>query len=289
MLKKLDLFSRYMLDNVNIKKIEDFVYAKPRSIQEIASFLGKSWRTADRYVDGIIKEFGTISTRTFRGGTRGALKIVYWSSVEKASHSIFQERLEQSIMLARRKEDFSAFDIFQHIPEKDKKANIEYSIDEDSTDLSELVRFIEKTQKQLLVFSGNLSFINLKNKNIDMFNVLEGLVKRGVAIKVLCRVDIAGKENIENMLSLNFKHGKELIEIRHKEHPIRAVIVDNKMFRIKEIKEPTGKKHELNKKAFIFYNIKDKEWTEWLSRIFWKMFSASVNAEKRLEEMKRLY
>ena len=81
---------------------------------------------------------------------------------------------------------------------------------------------------------------------------------------------------------------KELIEIKHREHPIRASIIDNKVFRIKEIKEPTGKLNELNKKVFIFYTIRDKSWTEWLSRIFWKLFSQSVDSNTRLNELKKL-
>jgi len=94
-----------VLNSQTIQKLEDFVYAKPRSVQEIAEHLGKNWRTADRYVDEIEKDFGTVSTRVFRGGTRGALKIVYWSSTEKASHSIFQEKLEKELYAAKKKED----------------------------------------------------------------------------------------------------------------------------------------------------------------------------------------
>ena len=277
-----------MLDSNTIKKIEDFVYSKPRSIQEIAEHTGKNWRTADRYIREIEKEFGTLSTRTFREGTRGALKIVYWASVEKASNSVFQEKLEQEIMLARKKEDFSAFDIFQHVSNKNKKASVEQAKDEEQTDLKQLAEFLQNTQKQLLIFSGNLSFINLKDKGNDIFRILEQLVKKGVSIKAICRIDLAGKENVEKLLSLNFKHGKEFVEIRHREQPLRAMISDGKTFRIKEIKEPTGRLNELNKKIFIFYAMKDKEWGEWLSRIFWKMFSSSIGSSKRIDEMKRL-
>ena len=277
-----------MLDSKTIKKIENFVYSKPRSIQEIAQLLNKSWRTASRYIEEIEKEFGTIATRTFREGTRGALKIVYWASVEKVSSSVFQQRLEQEIERARKKEDFSAFDIFQYVPDNKKKAIVEKTITENSTNLKELAELLKKTKKQLLVFSGNLSFINLKNKTIDMFKIFDELVRKGVSIKIICRVDIAGKENIEKVLSLNFKYGKELIEIRHKEHPVRAFIIDKKVFRIKEIKEPTGKLHELDKRLFIFYTIKDKNWVEWLSRVFWKLFSSSIDARKRIEELKKL-
>lgn len=274
-----------MLDTKIVKKIEDFVYAKPRNIQEIAQHIKKSWRTADRYIQEIVKEYGTLSTRTFREGTRGALKIVYWASIEKISCSVFQEQLEESIMRAKKKEDFSTFDIFQHVPDKNKKAIVEKAIDDDTTNLRELAQLLSRTKKQLLILSGNLSFINLKKINI--LKILDNLVKKNISIKIICRVDIAGLKNIEKVLSLNFKHGKECVEIRHKEHPIRAFIIDNKIFRIKEIKEPTGKIGELDKKIFIFYTIKDKDWTEWLSRIFWKMFSSSIGSKKRIEQLKK--
>ncbi len=277
-----------MLDNEIIKKIETFVYTQPRSVQEIAGILKKSWRTADRYIDKISRDFGTLATKTFRQGTRGALKVVYWASVEKVSSSVFQEKLETEIMAARKKQDFCAFDIFQHVQTKNKKAVMERAGKEELTNLGNFSDFLKNTKKQLLIFSGNLSFINFKNKKYDIFKIVEGLVKKNMSIKVVCRVDLAGKENIEKLLSLNFKHNKELIEIRHREHPLRAFISDNRIFRIKEIKEPTGRVHELNKKIFIYYTIKDKNWVEWLSKIFWKFFSGSVDSRKRMEEMKKL-
>ena len=45
---------------------------------------------------------------------------------------------------------------------------------------------------------------------------------------------------------------------------------------------------ELNKKVFLFYTIKDKEWVEWFSRVFWKMFQSSISAERRLEEIEKI-
>ena len=277
-----------MLDSNITKKIEEFVYSKPRSIQEIASHIGKNWRTIDRYVNEIKENFGTLDTRTFREGTRGALKIVFWASVEKISNSIFQEILEKEIIHARKKEDFSPFDIFQHIPDKNKKALVEQSKTEHQTDLKEYASFLEQTKKQLIIFSGNLSFINLKTPDVDIFKTFESLVKKRINIKVLTRIDLAGKENAEKLLSLNHKHGKEQIEVRHREQPLRAFISDRRVLRIKEVKEPTGKAHELSKNTFIFYTIRDKDWIDWTSKIFWKMFSSSINANKRLEELNKL-
>jgi len=274
-----------MLNTQTINKIEEFVYAKPRSIQEIAACIGKNWRTADRYVEEIEKNYGTISTRVFRGGTRGALKIAYWASVEKVSPSIFQERLEQEIFSCKKKEDFSAFDIFQHVPEQNRKILI-YEKEEDN--LEEFRKLLLSAQKQILFFSGNLSFINLKEKKKDLSDIFEKLADKKVMMKILCRVDLAGKENIERVLSINSKHGKSLIEIRHDAHPLRGVVIDGKFVRLKEVKEPTGKINELNKRVFIFYNISDKPWAEWLSRIFWKKFSNSMDANKRLEHLKQI-
>ncbi|MBI2507565.1 hypothetical protein HYV89_01295 [Candidatus Woesearchaeota archaeon] len=277
-----------MLDLKIVKQIEDFVSKKPRSMQDIAFMLKKNWRTADRYIDYIKNNFGTISTETFREGTRGALKIAYWASISDRKYSVFQENLREQIELFKNKEDFSAFDIYQHIPDANKKANIEIVKDEKSTNIEELFDLILTAKKQLLIFSGNLSFINFENEKMSVLKILDDLIKKNVSIKILCRVDIAGMENIENILSLNFKYGKESVEIRHIEQPLRAIIIDDKLFRMKEIKEPTGKKYELGKKTFIFYTVKDKEWVEWLSRIFWNLFSKSMDSKKRMEQIRKI-
>jgi len=145
-----------MLNTEVIKKIESFVYQKPRSIQEVAQYIGKNWRTANRYIEEIEKNFGTISTKVFREGTRGALKIVYWSSVDKASHSVFQERLEKQILTARAKEEFSPFDIYQYIPENKKKV---FTDDNEEDTLPEFRSFLLGAQKQILLFSGNLQLL----------------------------------------------------------------------------------------------------------------------------------
>lgn len=274
-----------MLDNATVKKIEDFVYSKPRSVQEIALHLARNWRTADRYVDEIEKQFGTITTRVFRGGTRGALKIVYWSSVDKVSHSIFQEKLEKEILNAKGKDDFSAFDIFQYVNPAHKEVEVRKSEEENIAEFKELLL---KAKKQVLFFSGNLSFINIHNKKMCLFDFLDELIKKGVSIKVLTRVDIGGIENVEKLLSLNFKYGKEVVSIKHAEHPLRAVVIDNTLLRMKEVREPTGKMHELNKKLFIYYTIRDKEWCDWITKIFWKISSYSIDAGKRLEEIRRI-
>ncbi|MGV8151133.1 MAG: hypothetical protein ACP5NV_05375 [Candidatus Woesearchaeota archaeon] len=277
-----------MLNNDVIKKIESFVHSKPRSVDEVAKHVGKNWRTADRYISEIEKEYSTISTRVFREGSRGALKIVFWSSMEKASSTVFQEMLEEELMHNKNKEDFSAFDIFQYVSDKNKTARIETAKQESYTQLKEFADILSSTKKELIIFSGNLSFINLRHKNVDLYSVMDNLVKRGVRIRIICRTDFSGAENIERMLALNFKYGKDAIEIRHREQPLRANIIDGKLIRIKEIRKSTGKIRELNTQIFIFYTIRDSEWASWLSRVFWKMFSSSIDARKRLDELKKI-
>lgn len=277
-----------MIDNEIIRKIEDFVYVKPRSIQEISEHLKKNWRTVDRYVEEIIREYGTLDKRIFREGTRGALKIVYWASVEKVSHSVFQEEIEKRIYDGKTKFDFFPFDIFQHVSDKNKEVWMKEA--ENEIALGRLEGFadlLRSAKKQILFFSGNLSFINFNDGKTNVFDVIDELVSKGISIKVICRIDFVGRENIEKLLSLNFKHGKELIEIRHRQQPLRATLIDGKVINMKEVRIPDDRK-EIKKKTFIIYTLKDKEWGGWLSKIFWKMFSLSIGSKKRLDELRKI-
>ena len=81
-------------------QINNFVAQKPRTIQDIAQLISKNWRTAESYVNQIAQEQGTIATTTFRAGTKGGLKIVYWNLISK-NQSTFQEVLFQRIIHAR--------------------------------------------------------------------------------------------------------------------------------------------------------------------------------------------
>ena len=107
-----------MLKKETIQKINELVHAKPRSISEVAKHIDVNWRTASRYVEKISKEEGTISVRVFRGGTPGALKIVFWNTMEQVNASEIQDRLFKQIESGRRKEEFSASEIFQFVDEK---------------------------------------------------------------------------------------------------------------------------------------------------------------------------
>ena len=72
-----------MLTPDAIKAVNEFVYKQPRAVKEISELLKVSWVTADKYLNYMIEKYGTIKIKTFRGGTRGALKIVYWANWEE--------------------------------------------------------------------------------------------------------------------------------------------------------------------------------------------------------------
>jgi len=264
-------------------KILEFVSLKPRSIDEIAKYIGKNWRTANAYIERIAKETGLIATRVFREGTRGALKIVYFN-VHYEYGSAYQKELLEKIKLGKKKDDFSAFDIYQFVPEKNKSAFMEEQRDESKLALNkDLVNLINKSEERILIFSGNLSWADLIVKGKKFINVLEKILERKkITVNILTRVDVESVNRVKNFLSINKRLGRDCIFIRHREQPLRAIIIDRKIARLKEIK--FGEK----KNKYIFYNIYDISWIEWLEKVFYELFANAVDAEKRIKEMERI-
>jgi hypothetical protein len=192
-------------------------------------------------------------------------------------------------LLGKHKKDFSPFNIYQHVHKRKKHAFAEQLEEEHVTANQDLAGLLRSAKNQILLFSGNLSWANFKQGNVDLVNVFEELAKRKVSIKILTRVEIDGFKNIKRFLDINSRLGKDTIEIRHREQPLRAVIVDNKVVSLKEIKDPKDyHKSELKKKTFIFYRITDRDWIEWLHKVFWNMFSSSVSAEERMNEIEKI-
>ncbi|MEK6899585.1 MAG: hypothetical protein AABX05_00525 [Nanoarchaeota archaeon] len=256
------------------------IQQKPRTIQEIAQTIGKNWRTADRYVELIAQETGLISTRIFREGSRGALKIVYWNALEGSKGSAYQERLLHKILHGKYKEDFSPFDLYQFVDEKKRQSFME------TTEFSthEKIRFdtlLAKAQQQVLFFSGNLSWVEL---GPNMRKALELLAARKVRIKVLTRVDITSHKNTTEMLALNQRFGWDAIEIRHCEQPLRAMIIDDNLMSIKEVMSPQFCR-EIKEKSFLFYLIEDQRWISWTQKVFWHLWGQSIDAQERIKAL----
>lgn len=268
-----------MLDTATSKKIISFVHIKPRTIQEIAHHIHRNWRTANSYVEKIEAEQGILGLRTFRGGTRGALKIVYFKDVNNPSSSAFQGKLLREIEAGRNKYDFSPFDIYQYVDDEKRLAFLERQTKYTITDKQNLVGLLRSAEKEIIMFSGDLSWAQVKQKHIKLIDVLQEMVAKGITIKILCRVDVESINNIRKTLSLNEASAKEGIEIRHAQQPLRAFIIDNKVVRFKEQREGN---------TYIFYEINDQEWIEWVQKVFWKLFHSSIRAEKRIEDIESI-
>ena len=279
-----------VLDAKIKKQICDFVYQRPHVVDEVAKHISKNWRTADRYIQKIAEEDGCISTRTFREGTRGALKIVFWSNIEKIHSSSFQERLFKQIEAGNHKNDFDPFDIYQYVDEKKKNAFFEEFDDPTVSTKQNLVPLLRSTKDTLYVFSGNMSWMNMvEGHNKKLIDVFDELAERGVKIKVLCRVDFASLSNLEQIYALNSKFGKDIVEVRHCKQPLRGFVVDNTAARFKE--EKLVRKYdpgELYNNVRMFMEIHDQEWVDWLTKIFYSLFSKSIDGQKRMDELNRI-
>jgi len=277
-----------MLYKETVEKINSFVYSKPRSIDEIAKHISVNWRTANRYVEKISKEEGTISSRVFREGTRGALKVVFWNNIEKLHASEVQERLFKQIQSGRKKEDFSPSEIFQFVDKNKKKLKVMNEKKYNSTsNFKDFADRLKGTKRQILFFSGNLTFSNMAHHDKKIRDIMEELGKEKISSKVLTRVELAGIENIKNVLSINKRIGYDAIEIRHCYQPLRTTIIDDKVAVLKEVLDPKNyANNELKQKLFILYYIYDEDWIEWLQKIFWSLFRSSLDARNRMEELK---
>ncbi len=282
-----------MFDDTVKRAILDAVRKQPRSVDELASIIGKNWRTADRYVQRIVENEGSIAIRTFREGTRGALKIIYWTPPESIHSSEFQERLFKRIEMGKKKDDFSPSEIYQYVDNKKKKAEIlTQKYINSNKNYENFKQELLKAKSEVFFYSGNLSLVNSGNEKENIGDIIEKLAKRGVKIRILTRVELPGIENVKRILEINNKFGKKMTDIRHCFHPLRTTIVDDRVVILKEERKPEeygkGELGNLNEKITILYRIYDKEWIEWLKKTFWVLFRSSISAEKRIEDIDRM-
>ncbi|MEA3378848.1 MAG: hypothetical protein U9Q69_04380 [Nanoarchaeota archaeon] len=273
-----------VLNQTTIKKINEFVCSEPRTVQEVAFYLKKNWRTADSYLRKISEEVGTISFKVLRGGTRGAVKIVYWNNVEKPYASQAQERLLRQLEIGKKMTDFSPFDIYQYLDDDKRSSFFEEQGEEIFNIKQDLVGSLRQAQQQVLIFSGGINWSNIKQGDVKLLDVFEELAKRDVSIKFLANIDITSIENAKKMIAINNRIGKDRIAIRHCEQPLRSFIVDNSFAKMKEIKDP--KDIAKPKKMYIFYELYDADWVKWIGKIFFHFFSTAIPFEKRVQDLK---
>lgn len=264
-----------VLSQNDVDAVVKFVKTEPKTMQEISKLLKKSWVTTDSYVSQIKERTGLIGIKTFRGGTQGAIKVVYYNHHESLQGEDLQSELFSQIKISKDKNDFDFFEIFQFIDDNKKKAH--YA--KNSTDGLSLM--LGKANNVVYCFSGNLSFLN---KDAKILDVIEDMIKRKVRIKILCRIDLATVGNISKLSSLIAKY-PEFIEIRHCIMPLRGFIIDDTFARFKsEIKSSKFKSNELTEDKIIFYEISDALWIGWLSKVFWNLFRSSIDYSQRLKQ-----
>lgn len=281
------LFYVLMVLTVDTKhRLLDFISASPRSVQEIAFEFDKNWRTIDGYVSKLEEE-GLVKVKEFRKGARVAFKIVYMQPDITFNASHTQNKILRQLESGKRSQDFSPLNIIQQIPERHVRAYFRMnSLTKDKV-TEDLFYFLKKTSTSLLMFSGDLSWIDLKVGNKSIIEILEHLAKQKVSIKIIARVDRNTKNKIEKLLHINYKVGYDWIEIHHEEQALRCFISDSKVARLKE-PSFSSREGELKKVGTFFYETNEESWVNWLERVFWNMFRSSLPAQKRLEILKRI-
>jgi predicted transcriptional regulator len=273
------------------KQTKDAIYAtvkkRPHTVQELALLLDKSWLTVDKYVERLIEE-GFIGVHTFRGGTRGALKIVYWNILPLAQ-SALQKRFSEQVLSGRGKFDFAPGDLAHFA--KDKKAW--YVADSKlfaKENFSNLKKRLVAANEEVLIFSGNLSFSAISDGKETILDVLRSLLRRGVSIKIMCRVELVDISQMKAVLALEqFESNGAKLSIRHAYQPLRAIVIDSCELSLKETKDPVDYySHELSQKTNIIYIIHDAEWVEWARNMFLTLYRTGIDAKERIVEIEKI-
>lgn len=278
-----------VLKDQDIRKIVNFVKAEPKTIQEISKLIKKSWLTADSYVKQIKEQTGQIDIKTFRKGTQGALKLVFYNHTESMYTDDLKENFYNQIKLGRKKEDFDFMEIYQFIPE-DKKEVFSEEFNEFSLPQNQnLISTIKKAQNNVYLFSGNLSFVNIEENGKKVLSAIEELLQRKVQVKILTRITISSIKNLNLLLPLIKKY-PNLIEIRHSYQPLRGIIVDDNLaqFKVEEYLKDY-KPNEIEKNKIIVYKIYDEEWISWLQKVFWNLFRFSIDYNTRIKGLKKIF
>lgn len=271
------------------EQIIRFVKKEPRAIQDISLEIGKSWVTADSYVEQVKERTGLINIKVFRKGSQGAVKVVYYNYSESLVGESVKEDLFSKIKICRKKQDFDFLEVFQFVPEPGKKAFFESYKDKTVATKQHIIEFLEGATSSVYYFSGNLSFVNMIEGKQKVIDVIEALLARGVRFKIICRVTVSSVSNISKLIPLMKRYPGQ-IEIRHAYQPLRGYILDDKVARfINEESISDYKSGELPKDVRMFCEIYDEEWVGWLQKVFWALFRTSIDHEDRLKMIKKYF
>ncbi len=124
-------------------------------------------------------------------------------------------------------------------------------------------------------------------KGFDAVKLYEILLKRGVFIKVICRMNEASLKNISKIQYLLDKYPNNF-EIRHCYQPLRGIVSDDKIAGFKnEVYSTDYRENELLENVITFYEIQNKDWICWLQKVFWNFFKTSVDYKTRVNELEK--
>ena len=274
-----------VLDVPLTKKILRFVALEPKTIQEVSLHIGKSWVTTESYIQQIVALSGELAMRTFRAGTRGALKVVYRSGDITTRYDELFEDLMLQITSARKKQEFDALDIYQHVP-VDKKSCSFLRFGEPSN--ASYKPLLLKAKNSVVFFSGNLSIVRDIQDDLPMIDLFENLLKKGITIKILTRVNFSTLRNLGKLQRLLNQY-PDYLEIKHRYQPLRGCIIDNELIRLyAEEHLDDYKKGELDTDIRIAFDITDTRWVDWLMHVFWYLYRNSVDYSLRVRELKAI-
>jgi len=277
------------MDQKIAKSIIKFISTEPRAVSEVAQHISKSWKTADKYLLELKKDHPEVQIKVFRKGSHGALKVAYLQSVMHKSNDEIKDKFFNAFLTGKVKDDFDVLDFFMQVKSEQKDIILEPYEEENISTKQDLINLLRSCQETLYCFTGNLSWINMKEQDTPMLKILEELVNRGVKIKILSRIDAASLKNIYKLKSLDKKNNTNLIEVRHQRHPLRGFIVDDKTFRLKEeIRTGRYKKGEINQNLRLFYNIWDQKWVNWLTNVFYYSYNSSMGLDNYEDIIKKI-
>lgn len=263
-------------------KILKLIEARPYNINEIASIFKINWRTADRYIEKLKSETGKINTVTFREGTRGALKVVFWKNPHEISDSKRKVLLFEKIRTSTSYHDFYPYMIYKEVPDGKKKAFQEIVSRGNSAlrpyNSKNLVRYIDGVKNSLLIFAGYLLRAGTPRGVKQLLLSIKRAKDRGVSIKVLSRVDYNNIEIVDNLLRI----GADVVNVQQ---PLRGILADEKEVVLLE-NSPIFKDGKLtNKNRLVYYEISDGDYVKLISDLFWDYYRRGVPAKQTIADI----
>ena len=82
--------------------------------------------------------------------------------------------------------------------------------------------------------------------------------------------------------------GYDAIEVKHIEQPLRGFIFDEKVRLIEEKRKENYNGEEISEDLVLAYDIYDKDWVDWLEKVFFSLHSNSLPAENRIKDLEKI-